>query len=58
VGGNIPIDSETLLMTDFVNLKIKPVQFFRDAYRGRVCVRIFIGMSTHICISTCVCTVF
>jgi hypothetical protein len=24
VGGDVPIDSETLLVTDFMNLKIKP----------------------------------
>jgi hypothetical protein len=53
-----PVDSETLLVTDFVNLKIKPAQSFRSAYRGRVCVRVFIGVSTHTCISICICTVF
>jgi hypothetical protein len=58
VRGNVPVDSETLLVTDFVNLKIKSVQFFGGAYRGRVYVRMFIGMSTHICISICVCTMF
>jgi hypothetical protein len=26
VGGDVPVDNETLLVTDFVNLKIKPVQ--------------------------------
>jgi hypothetical protein len=29
VGGDILIDSETLLVTDFVNIKIKPTQSFR-----------------------------
>jgi hypothetical protein len=27
VGGDVFIDSETLLVTDFVNLKINPTQF-------------------------------
>jgi hypothetical protein len=50
VGGDVPIDSETLLVTDFVNFNIKPAQSFEDAHRGRVCVHIFIGVSAHTCI--------
>jgi hypothetical protein len=45
-------------MTDFVNLKIKPAQSFGSAHRGRVCVRVFIGVSTHTCMSIYICTVF
>jgi hypothetical protein len=41
------IDSEALLVTDFVNLKIKSAQFFGCAHRDRVCVRVFIGVSAH-----------
>jgi hypothetical protein len=33
---------EALLMTDFVNLKIKSAQSFRCAHKGKVCLRIFI----------------
>jgi hypothetical protein len=58
VGGDVPVDSEALLVTDFVNLKIKPTQSFRGAHRGRVCVRVFIGVSAHTCISICIYTVF
>jgi hypothetical protein len=58
VGGNVPIDSVTLLVTDFVNLKIKPAQFFGGAHRGRVCVLVFIGVSDRACMSIYVCTVF
>jgi hypothetical protein len=47
VGDNVPIDSESFLVTDFVNLKIKSAQCFRGAYRDRMCVRIFIEMSDH-----------
>jgi hypothetical protein len=36
IGGDVPIDSEALLVTDFVNLKIKPTQSFIDAYMSRV----------------------
>jgi hypothetical protein len=51
VGGDVPVDSETLLVTDFVNLKIKPAQSFGGTHRGRVCVRVFIGVSARTCIS-------
>jgi hypothetical protein len=33
VGGDVPVKSKTLLVTDFVNLKIKLAQFFRCAHR-------------------------
>jgi hypothetical protein len=58
VGGDIFIDSETFLMTDFVNLKIKPVQSFRGAHRDKVCVRIFIEISTHTYINIYIYIVF
>jgi hypothetical protein len=40
VGGDISVDSKTLLVIDFINLKIKSVQSFRYAYKGRVNVRV------------------
>jgi hypothetical protein len=52
-----PIDSETFLVTDFVNLKIKLAQSFEDTYRSRMCVHVFIGVSAHMCMSICVYTV-
>jgi hypothetical protein len=58
VGDDVPVDSETHLVTDFVNLKIKSAQFFECAHRGRVCVRVFIEVSARMCMSICVCTVF
>jgi hypothetical protein len=58
VGVDVPIDSKTLLVTDFVNLKIKPTQSFRDTHRGRVYVYVFIGVSAHTCMSICVRIVF
>jgi hypothetical protein len=58
VGGVIPVDSDALLVTDFVNLKIKLDQSFKGAHRGGVCVRVFIGVSAHTCMSICVCIVF
>jgi hypothetical protein len=58
VGGDISVDSDTLLMTDFVNLKIKPAQSFIGAHRSRVCMRVFIGVSVRTCMNICVSTVF
>jgi hypothetical protein len=58
VGYNVPVDSETLLVTDFVNLKIKSAQFFKYAHRSKVCVCVFIGVSVHMRMSICVCIVF
>jgi hypothetical protein len=58
VRGDVPVDSEVLLVIDFMNLKIKPTQSFRCAHRGRVCVRVFIGVSDRTCMNIRVCTVF
>jgi hypothetical protein len=38
--------------------KIKPTQFFRDAHKDTLCVRVFIRVSAHTCMRICVCTVF
>jgi hypothetical protein len=53
VRGDVPVDSETLLMTDFVNLKINPAQSFEVAHRDRMCVHVFIGVSTRTYINIC-----
>jgi hypothetical protein len=58
VGDDVPVDNETLLVTDFMNLKIKPAQSFGGVHRGRVCVRVFIGKSGRTCMSIYVCTAF
>jgi hypothetical protein len=58
VRGDVSIDSETPLVTDFVNLKIKSAQSFRGAHRGSMCVCVFIEVSAHIRISIYVCTMF
>jgi hypothetical protein len=51
---DVSVDSEVLLVTDFMNLKIKLTQSFRGAHRGRMCVRVFIG----VCMSIYICTAF
>jgi hypothetical protein len=58
VGGDVSVNSKSLLVTDFMNLKIKLTQSFRCAHMNRVCVRMFIGVSAHTYMSICVCTVF
>jgi hypothetical protein len=58
VRDDVPVDNETLLVTDFVNLKIKSAQSFRDAYKGRVCVHVFIKMSARTCMSIYIYNVF
>jgi hypothetical protein len=58
VGDDIIVDSETFLMTDFVNLKNKPTQSFRYIYESRMCVYVLIGMNILICINTYIYTVF
>jgi hypothetical protein len=57
MGDDVPVNHKTLLVTDFVNLKIKLAQSFRDAHTDRVYVRMFIRLSARICMSICVCTV-
>jgi hypothetical protein len=56
MGGNIFVDSDVLLVTDFMNIKIKLVQSFRGTHRGSVCV--IIVVSGHTCMGICVYIVF
>jgi hypothetical protein len=58
VGGDVPIDSETFLMTDFVNLKIKLTQSFGCAHENKVCVHIFREVNTRMCMRIYVCIIF
>jgi hypothetical protein len=58
VGDDVLIDGEMFLLTDFVNLKIKSVQFFRGAYRCMVCVRVLIEMSIYTCMNIYIYIVF
>jgi hypothetical protein len=57
-GSDIPVDSEAFLVTDSVNLKIKPTQSFGYAYKGKVFVRVFIWVSARTCMRIYVCTIF
>jgi hypothetical protein len=53
-----PVDGETFLMPDFMNLKIKSAQSFRNAHRDMMYVCIFIEVSTHTCMNTYIYTMF
>jgi hypothetical protein len=55
VGDDVPVDSEALLVINFMNLKIKSAQSFGCANRSKVYVRAFIGMCVRICMSICIC---
>jgi hypothetical protein len=48
VGGDVSVDSDAFLMIDFVNLKIKPTQYFRDAHRDRVYVCVYMGECSYV----------
>jgi hypothetical protein len=50
MGDDVFIDGDGLLVTDFMNLKIKPTQSFKGAHRNRVYMHIFIGINTRMCI--------
>jgi hypothetical protein len=52
------IDSEILLVIEFLNLKIRSSQSFKSVHKSMVCVHVFIRISTHTCIKIYVCTVF
>jgi hypothetical protein len=48
VGDTVLIDNEMLLVTDFVNLKIKSSQSFRDDYRSIIYVCVYISECSYI----------
>jgi hypothetical protein len=54
-GGDIPIDSDALLVTNFLNLNINLIQSFRCAHNNRICVHVFHRVSARTCISMLYC---
>jgi hypothetical protein len=58
VEDDVLVDNDALLMIDFVNLKIKLIQYFGCAHRDRMCVRMFIGVSAYPSINIFICTMF
>jgi hypothetical protein len=53
MGGDISVNNETFLVTDFMNLKIKLTQYFRCVHKNSV----FIEVSVHTYMMIYVCTV-
>jgi hypothetical protein len=49
VRDDVIVDSDALLMTDFMNLKIKLAQSFKSAHRDIMYMHRFIEMSAHTC---------
>jgi hypothetical protein len=50
VGGDVPKDSETSVVTLSISRSDSPAQSFGGAHRDRVCVRVFIGLSVYVCL--------
>jgi hypothetical protein len=58
--GDVFVDSETFLVTNFMNLQIKPTQFFKNIHKEKMYIHIFIRVHTYIYIyiTLYICTVF
>jgi hypothetical protein len=58
VRDDVPVDSETLLMVNFINLEIKPTQSFKNDHKDKIHIHVFIGVSAHTYINICVYIIF
>jgi hypothetical protein len=58
VRDDVFIDSDTVLVTDFVNLKIKSAQYFRCVHKCIMYVHKFIGINALTCRIICIYIVF
>jgi hypothetical protein len=56
VVGDVPIDEEAPVVTSRISRSVG-AQSFGGAHRGRVCVRVFIGVSVRACCERLRCTV-
>jgi hypothetical protein len=57
-GLNPRFDNDALLVTNFINLKIKSAQSFRYAHKVRVYIHVSIRMSASACMSIYIYTMF
>jgi hypothetical protein len=57
-GDKISVNNEVILLTDFVNLKIKPAQSFEYTHRDMMHVCVLIWVSDRTCINMYVYTMF
>ena len=53
---DVPVDDEAPVVTSRI-FRFAGAQSFGGAHRGRVCVRVFIGVSVHACCEHLRCTV-
>jgi hypothetical protein len=58
VKDDILVDSDALLMTDFMNFNIKLAHSFRGTHMGMMCVYVFIEVSAYTYINIYICTMF
>jgi hypothetical protein len=60
MGGDVFIDSEMFLITDFISLKIRPTQFFKGVPKDKIYIYIymFIKISSRTYINIYIITVF
>jgi hypothetical protein len=58
VRDDVTVDNDALLVTDFVNLKIKSTQFFKYAHMSRICVCVHMTECSYEHGYLCFCTVF
>jgi hypothetical protein len=56
VVSDVPLDDEALVVTSRIS-RFAGAQSFGGAHRGRVCVRVFIGVSVRACCERLRCTV-
>jgi hypothetical protein len=56
VVSDVPVDDEAPVVTSRIS-RSAGAQFFGGAHRGRVCVRVFIGVSMRACCERLCCTV-
>jgi hypothetical protein len=56
VVSDVPVDDEAPVVTSRICRSVG-AQSFGGAHKGRVCLRIFIGMSVHACCERLRCTV-
>jgi hypothetical protein len=58
VGDDVSVNSETLLVIDFMNFKIMSNQSFKYTHKYRMCVHIFIEISAYTYMMIYICTEF
>ena len=54
VVGDVPVDSKTPVVTSSISMICIAGSVFKDAHRGRICVRVFIECECACVVSVCV----